>query len=71
MQLKELKPEEDIVEINGHDYLYKGIEKRYVEKMGTKDCFIFYSEKLKSEKTFLESKNSKFKLKNTEGKLSL
>lgn len=68
MTLTDLKPDQE-VEINGFPYIYKGKEQRYIDKTGTKDCFIFYSEKLKSEKQFLCSKVNKIKVKNVEGKI--
>lgn len=68
MTLADLKLDQE-VEINGFPYIYKGTELRYIDKTGNKECYIFYSEKLKSEKSILCSKVNKVKVKNVEGKI--
>lgn len=69
MKLTELKIDQE-VEINGHDYLYKGIQKRKVKNFGVMEHFVFYSEKLKLEKIF-QLHGSKLAITNKEGKLTL
>jgi len=39
------------VEINGFDHTYKGKEKKNLG-FGKVECFVFYSEQLKAERTF-------------------
>ena len=69
MNITELKLDQE-VEINGHDFLYKGIQKRKVKNFGVMEYFVFYSEKIKLEKIF-QLHGSKLTIKNKDGKLTL
>jgi len=55
------------VEINALDFTYKGKEKRNLG-FGKVECFIFYSEKLKAERTFEFHKTKNHELKKLKDK---
>lgn len=69
MQIRELKLDQE-VEINGHDYRYKGIQKKRIENRGIIECYVFYCEKINHEKLF-QIHGSKLTLKEKDGKLQL
>lgn len=70
MKLKDLKINQE-VEINGNHYIYQGILPRDTDGKGPRKYFVFYSDKLKEEKVFLESAGNKIEFKNKEGQLIL
>lgn len=69
MQITQLKLEQE-VEINGHEYHYKGIQKKKIENFGVTECFVFYCKKIDHEKVF-QLHGSKLTLKEKDGKLTL
>ena len=70
MKLKDLTINQE-VEINGNHYIYQGVLPRDTDGKGPRKYFVFYSEKLKEEKVFLESTGNKIEFKNKEGQLIL
>lgn len=70
MKLKDL-PISQEVEINGNHYIYQGLLPRDTDGKGPRKYFVFYSDKLKIEKVFLESTGNKIEFKNKEGQLIL
>lgn len=60
-------PVASTVEINGFDYEYRGRDKKNLG-FGKVECFVSYSEKLKSERTFELHKFLKHELKSTNNK---
>lgn len=70
MKLKDLKINQE-VEINGNHYIYQGVLPRDTDGKGPRKYFVFYSDKLKEEKVFLESAGNKIEFKNKEGQLIL
>ena len=70
MKLKNLKINQE-VEINGNHYIYQGVLPRDTDGKGPRKYFVFYSDKLKAEKVFLESAGNKIEFKNKEGQLIL
>ena len=70
MKLKDLKINQE-VEINGNHYIYQGVLPRDTDGKGKRNHYVFYSDKLKEEKVFLESAGNKIEFKNKEGQLIL
>ncbi|WP_374440541.1 hypothetical protein [Epilithonimonas sp.] len=70
MKLKDL-PINQKVEINVHHYIYQGIKPRDTDGKGARKYFVFYSEKLQTEKLFMESAGNKIEFKHKEGHLIL
>ena len=70
MKLKDLTINQE-VEINGNHYIYQGVLPRDTDGKGPRNYFVFYSDKLKAEKVFLESAGNKIEFKNKEGQLIL
>ena len=70
MKLKDLPIDQDVI-INSFNYKYKGLELKDPDGKGKRQCYVFYSEQLKSEKLFLESTDNKIEFKNKEGRLIL
>lgn len=69
MKISELKIGTPVI-VNGWEYEYKGIEKR-MENNAKIECFIFYSEALKSEKILHRHAAGNRLLKEKDGKLLL